>query len=151
MKLINLYREKTMKILAIGLVLFALVSCGGPSSVSITIQPDGNNMAYLTKEFTVKAGQEVVLTMDNTATQEVMKHNIVILSDKSKVNEIGMAALKAENYLPDHPAIIAATAMADAGAKSEVTFTAPSEPGEYTYICTYPGHYAMMQGVMIVK
>ena len=151
MNFINIYREKTMKILAITLVFFALIGCGGPKSVTITIQPDGNKMAYLTKEFTVKAGQEVTLIMDNTATSEVMKHNIVILNDKSKINEVGMAALKAKDYLPEHPAIIVATAMADAGSKSEVTFTAPSESGEYTFICTYPGHYAMMQGVMIVK
>ena len=145
-------KEYKMKILAILFLTFALISCGGaPKDITITIQPDGNQMAYLTKEFTVKAGQKVTLIMDNTATVPVMKHNVVILNDKSKVQEVGTLALSDPDYLPDHPAIIAATSMADAGAKSEVTFTAPSQPGSYIYICTYPGHYAMMQGTMVVE
>jgi len=29
-------------------------------------------------------------------------------------------------------------------------FTAPDKPGEYPYICTFPGHWRIMQGVMKV-
>ena len=132
-------------------ILCVLSGCFGPKNITITIQPDGNSMAYQTKEFTVKADQEVILIMKNTATVEVMKHNVVILSDSTKVNEVGQKAMSAEGYIPNHPAIIAATPMADAGAQTQVTFKAPSKPGKYTYICTYPGHYMMMKGVMIVN
>ena len=133
------------------LLLFTISGCFGPKSATITIQPDGNKMAYLQTEFTVEANQEVTIIMDNVATVEVMKHNVVILNDESKVNEVGLQALSEPDYLPDNPAIIAATAMANAGAQTQVTFTAPSKPGKYVYICTYPGHYSMMKGVMIVK
>ncbi len=47
-------------------------------------------------------------------------------------------------------AILAHTPMSTPGETVQVTFTAPSEPGTYRYICTYPGHYVMMQGTMTV-
>ncbi|RAP29522.1 hypothetical protein DID78_03510 [Candidatus Marinamargulisbacteria bacterium SCGC AG-343-D04] len=140
-----------MKYLLIFLMTFTLVGCSGPKQVTITIQPDGNKMAFLTTEFTVKANQEVKIVMDNTATIEVMKHNVVILNDESKINEVGQQALSSPGYLPNHSAIIAATPMAGAGEKTEVTFKAPSNPGEYVYICTFPGHYMMMKGKMLVN
>lgn len=108
-------------------------------------------MEYATKTFEVNSGQKIKLIMNNTATMAAMRHNVVILNDKSKIQEVGLAALSAENYLPDHPAIIIATPMADAGQVTTVTFTAPTQPGEYTYICTFPGHYNLMQGKMIVN
>ena len=142
---------KVMKLVIMSICVSLLISCSAPEDITITIQPDGNKMQYATTEFTVKKGQNVTLVMDNIATVEVMKHNIVILDDETKINEIGMAAVTAPGYLPEHPSIIAATPMADAGAKSEITFKAPEKSGRYAYICTYPGHYSMMKGVMIVK
>ena len=140
-----------MKYLAMGLLIMTLSGCFGGKELTVTIEPDGNQMAYATKQFTVSAGQSVKLIMNNTATVDVMKHNVVILSDDSKVNEVGQQALSAPGYLPNHPAIIAATPMADAGAQTETTFTAPTTPGKYVFICTFPGHYMMMKGTMIVE
>ena len=131
--------------------LVFLTGCNSNKIVEIEITPKGNAMEFATKSFEVKAGQEVKLIMNNTATMAAMKHNVVILNDKSKIQEVGLAALSAENYLPDHPAIIIATPMADAGKITSVTFKAPNKTGEYTYICTFPGHYNLMQGKMIVN
>ena len=34
----------------------------------------------------------------------------------------------------------------------EVTFQAPTEPGEYPFLCTFPAHCSIgMKGVLIVK
>ena len=140
-----------MKQLKILLVSLLLIGCVGSKGITVTIQPDGNKMAYLTTEFTVKSGQTVTLIMENTASMEVMKHNIVVLNDESKINEVGIQAINAPNYLPENDAIIAATPMANAGESTEVTFTAPNKPGKYAYICTFPGHYSMMKGYMIVE
>ncbi len=148
--ILKLFKEKKMKYIAILFTVFTLISCGA-KELTVTIQPDGNKMAFATTEFTVKAGQKVNLVMNNTATVAVMKHNIVILNDESKVNEVGQQALSAPGYLPEHPAILAATPMADAGETTQTSFTAPTEPGEYVYICTFPGHYMMMKGKMIVN
>ena len=142
-----------MKKLIMGCLLaLALVGCGSaPAPITVTIGPVGNEMKYETTQFEVQKGQEVTLIMNNTATMEMMKHNIVILNDASKANEVGTAALSAPGYLPEHDAIMVATAIAEPGQQSQVTFTAPKKAGRYTYICTFPGHYMVMKGEMIVK
>ena len=107
-------------------------------------------MKYNVTSFTVKSGTKITLIMNNTATSPAMKHNIVILKDASKKAIIAHEALTATNYLPNNPDILAATPLAGAGEKTEITFTTP-EPGNYMYICTFPGHSALMYGTMIVE
>ena len=133
--------------------LSLLISCGSdaPKSVTQVIKPVGNQMAYEQTEFTVPAGAEVTIVMDNIATMEAMKHNVVVVKSESLINEIGGAAISAPGYIPEHDGIIAATPMADAQQKTEVTFTAPKKAGRYPYICTFPGHYVVMRGVMVVE
>lgn len=121
----------------------------------VVIQPKGNQMLYEQTEFTVSAGDSVTVVFENTATSPAMQHNVVVLNtdDKSVANRVGQAALSASGseYVPDDDAILAATSLAQPGDTVEVTFTAPEEPGEYLYICTFPGHYAMMRGTMVVE
>ena len=143
--------------------LVAAVGCGGsdsdstdaPSAVTeVTIQPVGNQMKYEQTEFTVPAGEEITLTFENTATSPAMEHNVVILTstDDAVINRVGQAATGAADseYVPEDDAILAYTSMAKPGETVSMTFTAPSEPGEYRYICTFPGHYLSMQGTMRV-
>lgn len=125
-----------------------------PAGVTITLHPVDNEMRYAQTAFTVEAGQEVTIVFENTATSEAMHHNVVVLNsnDDADVNRVGQAALTAaeSDYIPDDPAILAHTPMSAPGETVRVTFTAPSEPGTYRYICTYPGHYTLMQGTMTV-
>ena len=162
---------RILSIVASFLLLIPLAGCGSDTDSSsssadtasssatepvseMTIKPVGNQMKYEQTEFTVEAGTEVSLTFDNVATSPAMKHNVVILDGTSDelVQRVGNAALQATDsgYIPDDDAILAATDMADPGETVSMTFTAPSEPGTYTYICTFPGHYMMMQGTMRV-
>jgi len=148
-------------LLSLALLTVGLTGCGGaeaesesgPTS-SITLTPVGNQMKFEQTEFTVEAGTEVTLTFDNTATSPAMEHNVVILTDNTQavINRVGNAAVNAASneYIPEDDAILANTALAKPGETVTVTFKAPSEPGEYAYICTFPGHYAMMQGTMRV-
>ncbi|MEP0546912.1 MAG: plastocyanin/azurin family copper-binding protein [Rhodothermales bacterium] len=137
------------------LPLFALVlaACGG-GPAEVTIQPVDNEMKYAQTSFTVEAGQEVTIVFENTATSEAMHHNVVVLTsnDDEVANRVGQAAMTAvdTDYIPNDPAILAHTPMSAPGETVRVSFTAPSEPGTYRYICTYPGHYVMMQGTMTV-
>ncbi|MCY3486822.1 MAG: plastocyanin/azurin family copper-binding protein [Bacteroidetes bacterium] len=124
-------------------------------SVEETIRPVGEEMKYEVDTLTVAAGTELTLILENTATLPTMVHNVVILTTNNDedVNRVGMAAIVAgeENgYLPEDDAILAATPMAQPGETVQVTFTVPSEPGMHRFICTYPGHYALMQGVLVV-
>ena len=58
----------------------------------------------------------------------------------------------AADYMPaaNKKDVLVATKMLGPGEEDSVVFTAP-EPGVYDYICTFPGHYALMNGVMTVK
>jgi len=133
-------------------------SGGGGSSAAetVTIHPKGNQMKFKETEFSVPADTEVELVFENTATSPSMQHNVIVLSEapsQDLFKRIGQAGVKAgagNNYTPDDPAILAATGLAKPGETTSVTFTTPSEAGEYGYVCTYPGHWAMMQGTMRV-
>lgn len=132
-----------------------LASDTEPEPLHVVIEPQGNQMLFAQDELTVEASQQVTLVFENTATSPAMEHNIVVLNtdDGTAVNRVGQAALTAADneYVPEDDAIIAATPLAKPGETVEVTFTAPSEPGAYAYVCTFPGHYAMMRGTMTVK
>jgi len=150
-------------LLAIGLVLGlsapAVRAADDPpptSPTKVVIEPEGNQMKFATTEFTVEPGEEVRLVFENTADSPAMIHNVVLLTkgDDAVVQKVGQAGASAgasADYVPDHDAVLAATDVAEPGETVEVTFTAPDEPGEYTYVCTYPGHWATMQGTMIVE
>lgn len=160
------------------LLSVALVGCGGSDSSSsdeasssestatqstsseevdrtITIRPQGNQMKYKQTEFTVAPGETIELVFENTATSPSMVHNVVLLTSTEdavfeRVGEAGMSAGSSNDYVPEDDAIIAYTEVAQPGETVSVTFTVPEEPGEYGYVCTYPGHWATMQGTMYV-
>jgi azurin len=68
-----------------------------------------------------------------------------------------MKAMKATttDYVPTDDEtkkeVIAHTKLVGGGESDTITFTAPKEPGAYPYICSFPGHFALMQGVFTVK
>ena len=81
--------------------------------------------------------------------------NVVIL--KKGTNKVAYAtaaitAGPAADYMPaaNKKDVLVATKMLGPGEEVSVVFTAPA-PGLYDYICTFPGHYALMNGVMTVK
>ena len=55
----------------------------------------------------------------------------------------------AKQFRPDTPLILWGTTMLDHGMQTTITFTAP-EPGDYPYLCTFPGHAILMRGSMHV-
>jgi azurin len=166
----NQTRLLPMRPFSLSLLVAALIvtaGCGGGDGSSdsasgtaskavteVTITPVGNQMKFEQTEFTVPAGEEITVTFKNTATSSAMKHNVVLLTtdEGSVVTRVGQAGTQAADneYIPDDAAVLAATGLADPGETVSVTFTAPSEPGSYRYLCTFPGHYATMQGTMTV-
>ncbi|MGC6366437.1 MAG: plastocyanin/azurin family copper-binding protein [Candidatus Marinamargulisbacteria bacterium] len=129
----------------------ALIGCGPSYDQTVEIESLGNQMKYNVPQITAAAGSSMLIKFRNNANMEIMKHNIVILSDKKFIDEVGKAALSAENYLPDHEAIIAASELIGPGELTELELQVPAQPGEYPYICTFPGHYQVMQGIIVVK
>lgn len=123
---------------------------------TITLHPKGNQMKYRETEFTVAPGQTIELVFENTATSPSMQHNVVVLNTTEaevfeRVGEAGMQAGSANDYVPEDDAIIAYTPMSTPGETVSVTFTVPEQTGDYGYVCTFPGHWATMQGTMRVE
>ena len=133
------------------LIAILLSSCGQKIDKVVRIESVKNQMKYDVTEIIVSPRSVLKIIFKNNATLDVMKHNIVVLTDESYINDVGIAALQAPNNVPSHDAIIAFTELVGPGQQVELMIMIPSEPGVYPYICTFPGHYMVMQGRIIVK
>ena len=105
----------------------------------------------------METGKKVKLTFKNIGKlpKAAMGHNVVIL--KKGVNKVAFAtaaitAGPAAEYLPADKKgdMLAHTKLLGPGEEHSIIFTAPA-PGNYDYLCTFPGHFALMSGVMTVK
>ena len=107
---------------------------------------------YDIKDFQVKAGKQVKVTFTNP---DFLPHNLVFTTGKH-ANEIALAAQAMgaagfeAGFIPETDKIIAHTKMLDHQAEEVIQFTAPEKPGDYEFVCTFPGHYILMRGVMKV-
>ncbi len=115
-------------------------------------------MQYSVKKIEAKPGEslKIVLSTVSSMPKTEMAHNFILLAKGTNVDSFVMAASMARNteYIPaaKKASILASTKLAGGGETVEVTFTAPTEPGEYVYICSFPGHYAAgMKGILVVK
>jgi len=123
----------------------------------ITIKPDlANPLAYDTKEFKVKAGQKVKLTFNNTHPSVPQPHNILIAKAGAKDKLLALAMQMAmdpngmaKGFVPESPDILFHTKLLQPNQTEVLEFTAPAA-GEYPYMCSFPGHGAIMNGVMKV-
>ncbi|TLP71257.1 PVC-type heme-binding CxxCH protein [Maribacter sp. ACAM166] len=121
----------------------------------ITIKAITNEMKYDVTTFEVKAGEQVELVLQNP---DFMQHNLVI-TKPGKKESVGKAADKMaadpnaadRNYVPQTNDVLFATPLLNPNDSYSLKFKAPTTPGEYPFICTFPGHWRVMQGVMIVK
>ena len=139
------------KLLLLCLIGTLSISCGPSYDQTIEIESIGNQMKYNVPEINAERGSTIQIILSNNASMEIMKHNIVVLNSIDSINEVGKQAISAENYLPNHESIIAASEMIGPGETTELVIQIPNEKGIYPYICTFPGHYQVMQGRIIVK
>jgi azurin len=113
-------------------------------------------MQFDLKEIKVKAGQKVKLTLTHSGklAKAAMGHNWVLLKPGVDVAAFGSkaAAARETEYIPksEEANIIAHTKLVGGGESDTIEFTAPAK-GTYTFICSFPGHYALMKGSFIVE
>ena len=123
--------------------------------VELKISANGNTMAemnYDTKELKVKAGSTVKLTFKNNSTDAAMPHNWVLVFDGTmeSVATAGISAGKTGNYVPNSKDVLVYTPLLGPGEETTLTFPAPPT-GKYQFVCTYPGHWSIMNGVFFVE
>ena len=87
-----------------------------------------------------------------------MPHNLVLVAPGSikKVGEASFAMLNdpdagKKSYVPNLPEVIAHIPVIDPATEHVLHLHAPARPGHYPYICTFPGHWQAMRGVLIVE
>jgi len=160
---------KTTKLLTIiplaiatSLMLSACGEGGGSTAASgpaheVTIQAN-DQMKFDVTSIEVSPGQTVQVTLKNIGTMPKvsMGHNFVVLDGKVAPEEFIEASQMqmANDYvapeLESH--VIAHTKLLGPGEFDTITFTAPSTAGDYPFLCSFPGHYAIgMKGILTVK
>ena len=112
-------------------------------------------LQYKQTALDAKAGEPLALRLKNT---DVMPHNLVIVAPGAikKVGEASFAMLNdpeagKKSYVPDLPEVLHFIPVIDPNTDHVLHFRAPKKPGDYPYICTFPGHWQAMRGVLKVK
>lgn len=143
----------------IALTLLSLALCQVASAQDAKVEITGNDqMQFSTKAFEVTEGQKVQLTFKHIGQLPAvaMGHNVVILKTGTQIPTFATkcAPAKDTGYVPQDAEskeqVVAATKLLGGGESDTITFTAPAA-GDYPFLCTFPGHFLIMQGVMTVK
>jgi glucose/arabinose dehydrogenase/azurin len=122
-------------------------------TVDQTVSVQGvEGLKFSLPAFEVKPGARVKLDFANTSD---MLHNLVIVRPGTGTT-VGEAALRLGldgqklDYVPRSDDVLYHTALLEPQKVESIYFVAPTTPGEYQYVCTFPGHYLTMQGTMRV-
>lgn len=152
---------KTLKTISTLLaILFVPFVAANALDGSVELQPDKDNdnvrtieiigtdqMKFDVTEITARSGEtiRIVFTTVSKLPKQAMAHNVVILEQDADVEAFANASVMARDngYIAPEmeDQIVAATPLAGGGETVEVTFTVPKEAGDYTYICSFPGHF----------
>ena len=111
-------------------------------------------MKFDIANFTAEAGEEIEIEFVNP---DHMPHNLVI----TVPGALESVSLKAEamakqpdafarNFIPDTNEVLHFTKLINTGETARLRFTVPTRTGSYPYVCTFPGHWRTMNGLMQV-
>ncbi|HLO80437.1 MAG TPA: PVC-type heme-binding CxxCH protein [Chitinophagaceae bacterium] len=111
-------------------------------------------MKYDKQLITAKAGTTIQIQFENP---DLMQHNLLLIKPGT-LDKVGAAADKLAqdpngvkmNYVPKMPEILKASPLLNPGGKYTLTIKLPDQPGDYPYLCTFPGHWRIMNGILRV-
>lgn len=115
----------------------------------------GQNLSFTEKELRVKRDEPIALVFRNP---DVVPHNWALVKP-GKLNEIGDLANRfigdpeavIEQYVPKSSDVLCYTDVVEGQQSMTIYFKAPSEKGRYPYLCTFPGHWMVMNGELVVE
>ena len=148
--------------LGCGAILSAVTGCSRAPEAppkEVQIQAD-DKMRFDVTAFDARPGQKITVTLTNvgTAPKFSMGHNFVLLDrtmntgNVTKFLEAASTAVSSDYVPKGSKEVLAATKLLGPNETDTVTFTAPRVPGEYLYLCSFPGHYSQgTKGFMTVK
>lgn len=126
-----------------------------PGLKTITMATIPERMMFAPVEVSASPGQPIKLILNNP---DAMQHNLVVVKPGA-LEEVGMAGNEMakdpdgikKHFVPKSDKVLHATPLVDAGGSTVLRFRAPAEPGVYPYVCTFPGHWVVMNGKLTVK
>ena len=127
---------------------------GLPGARAVMIKA-GPNLSYQTRMIKARPGEAIKLTFVNP---DVVPHNWALLKPGT-AEAVGTLADKLiaqpdaalRHYIPDSSDILAHTDLVGPQEQSIISFHAPDRPGRYPYLCTFPGHWRVMNGELVVE
>jgi azurin len=130
----------------------SIVSIKGARVVRIEA---GKNLSYSLRSFRVKAREPIQIVFMNP---DVVPHNWALVRPGS-LARVGDLANKiiaepdaaVRQYIPRSKDVLAYTDIVNPQEEFKIFFRAPEQPGRYPYLCTFPGHWMVMNGEMIVE
>ncbi|MES2439866.1 MAG: HEAT repeat domain-containing protein [Verrucomicrobiota bacterium] len=134
----------------------ATKALGSLSVKTFTLRTVREQLRYDTARLVVEAGKPFEVLFENP---DAMPHNLVFVQPGT-LQDVATAVQtqapdkldsKGRAYVPDNdPRVLAATKMLEAGKSETLSLTAPAAEGTYQFVCTFPGHWAIMKGELIV-
>lgn len=124
------------------------------SSNTIVLRVVKDVMKFDKEMLTAKAGTTIKLVLQNP---DFMQHNFVLIQPDA-TEKVGAAADELAKigdgsklaYVPQLPEVLAATPLVNPGGSYTLTIKLPDLPGDYPYLCTFPGHWRIMKGILRV-
>jgi azurin len=120
----------------------------------VTLDTAGN-LSFATRSIEARPGEALALTLRNP---DVVPHNWALVKPGA-LQTVGEAANRLiadpeavlKQYVPELPEVLYYTDIVPPGGEFTIWITAPREPGRYPYLCTFPGHWMVMNGEMVVR
>ena len=115
----------------------------------------GKNLSFTPKVLTAQPGEAIKLAFNNS---DVVPHNWVLVAP-GQLSAVGSQANRlvadpnaaARQYVPQLEDVIVYTNVVDAGQSATIYFRAPRKAERYPFLCTFPGHWMVMNGELLVQ
>jgi azurin len=112
-------------------------------------------MRYDTPRLVVEAGKPFEIILENA---DFMPHNLLVVkpNTRKKIADVSAEMMpdqldrQGRSYVPKSSDILGATKLLENGQQETLKLTAPKQEGDYEYFCSFPGHWELMWGRLIV-
>jgi putative membrane-bound dehydrogenase-like protein len=128
---------------------------GGLPNLTVALSVVVGQMKFDRTTITARAGQRVEIAFTNL---DDMPHNVVIFKrgsmatyEKELFGSLNEPNAQLRGFVPDSPNVLYASPLLNARESALLVFDAPAEPGEYPFVCSFPGHWVTMRGVLRVE
>ncbi len=115
----------------------------------------GKNLSFLPRTLTAHPGEAICLVFTNP---DVVPHNWALIrpGTLSLVGDLANKIIAQPDaarlgYIPATDAVLAHTPLTEPGTTATISFHAPTQPGRYPFLCTFPGHWMVMNGELVVE